>query len=133
MPSSLLFSFILPSCIVVPNREIANTNSFLNFSAMSNLVEANISEDINMDEPRGRSVISSRVILKETLAHSDILSILYVERMEAQINGLFWFGQTKQENFQLLYISPKGGIYLTRTRPIVSYIHLVHMLKVRCL
>ena len=90
MPSSLLFSFILPSCIVVSNREIANTNSFLNFSAMSNLVEANnISEDINMDEPRDRFMISSRVILKATLAHSDILSILYVERMEVQINGLF--------------------------------------------
>jgi len=86
-----------------------------------------------MDEPRGRSVISSRVILKATLAHSDILSILYVERMEAQINGLFWFGQTKQENFQLLYVSPKEGIYPTRTRLIISYIHLVHILKVRLL
>jgi len=118
----------------VSNREIANINSFLNFLAISNPVEANnISEDINIDEPRGRFIISSGVISKAILAHSDILSIPYVKRMKAQINDLFWFGQTKQENFQLLYISSKGRIYLTRTRPIVPPIHLVHMLKVRCL
>ena len=58
--------------MVVPNREIANINSFLNFLAMSNLVKANyISEDINMDEPRGRPIIPNRVTSRTMLAHSD--------------------------------------------------------------
>ena len=46
-------------------------------------------------------------MLRTTLVHLDILSILYIKRMEAQSNNLFWFSQTKQENFQLLYISSK--------------------------
>ena len=62
--------------MVASNREIANINSFLNFSAMSNLVKANyISEDINMDEPRSRSIIPNRVMSRAMLAHSDTLFI----------------------------------------------------------
>ena len=83
----------------------------LNFLAMSNPVEVNyILENINMDELRGRSMTSSRNISRALLAHLDISLIPYIENMEIQSNDYFWFNQTKQKNFQLLYISPKEGI-----------------------
>ena len=92
------------------NREIANINSFLNFLAIYNLVEANyISEDINMDEPRDRSIIPSRVMSRVTLAHSTILFISYIKRIKVQSSNLSWFNQTKQKNFKLSYASPKRG------------------------
>jgi len=80
----------------VPNREIANINSFLNFLAIYNPVEANyISEDINIDEPRDRSIVPSRVISRVTLVHSTILFIPYFERIEVQSSDPSWFNQTK--------------------------------------
>ena len=106
----MLLSLIPPSYIVVPNREIANINSFLNFLAIYNPVEANyISEDINIDEPRDRSIIPSRVISRVILVHSTILFILYFERIEVQSSDPSWFNQTKQKNFELSYASPKRG------------------------
>ena len=96
--------------MVVLNREIANINSFHKFSAISNPVKAKkFSENVNMDELRGRSVISSCILSRVMLAYLDILSIPYIKRIEVQSNDSFWFGQTKQENFQLLYRSPKDG------------------------
>ena len=75
---------------------------------MSDPAEANyVSKNINIDKLRGRSMIPSRVISRAMLAHSDILLILYIKRIEAQSNNLSWFNQTKQENFQLSYTSPK--------------------------
>jgi len=77
---------------------------------MFNPVEVNnFSEDINMNELRDRSAIASRILSRVTLAHLDISSILYIKRIEAQSNNTSWFSQTEQENFQLLYTSPKGG------------------------
>jgi len=119
--------------MVVYNREITNINSFLDFSAMSNPVEANyILKDVNIDKLRGRFIISSKVMLRVMLAHSDILFILYVKRIKAQSSNPFWFNQTKQKNFQLSYVSPKRGkIHLTKTRLMVPLTYLVYMLKVR--
>ena len=75
--------------MIVYNREIAKINSFLKFLAMSNPAEANyVSKNINMDKLRGRSIILSRVMLREILAHSDILFILYVKKIEAQSSDL---------------------------------------------
>jgi len=74
--------------MVVPNREIANTNHFLTTSAISNLVEAKyILENIYINEPRGRSTLTSRNILRVMSAHSDLLSIPYIEQMENQNNN----------------------------------------------
>jgi len=43
--------------MILSNREIANINFSFNTSAMSNPVEINnFSENINMDEPRGRYI-----------------------------------------------------------------------------
>ena len=76
--------FIPPSCMVVPNREIVNINSFFNISAMSCSIETNISsKDINMDKLRDKSIISSSNFLRNLLVHSDISPILYIDKIEA--------------------------------------------------
>jgi len=62
-----------------------------------------ISEDINMDEPRGRSLSSSP-------NEHRLIQIPYVDRMEAQNNDPSWFNQTEQEYFQLSYATPKEGV-----------------------
>jgi len=81
-----LLSFIPPSHMVVPSREMNINLSHYN-SAMSNLMEVNpISEDINMDKPRSRSLSSSPNVSRGMSTHSDILSIPYVNRIEAQNN-----------------------------------------------
>ena len=67
---------------------------------MSNLIEVNaISEDININKLRGKSLLLSPNISRKMLNYLDILSISYVDKMEAQNNDLSWFNQTKQENF----------------------------------
>ena len=105
-----LLSLIPSSCMVVPNREIVNTNYFLTTSAMSNSVEAKcISENINIDKPRGRSTLISRNMSRVVSVHSDLLSIPYIEQIENQSNNSSWFNQTEQKNFQLSYISSKRG------------------------
>ena len=89
---------------------------------MSNPVEANhISENINMKELRGRSMNSSRNMSRVLLNHSDISSISYVERIEAQSNNIFWFNQTELENFQLPYVSPNEGISLNQDKTHSSF------------
>jgi len=71
------------------NREIANTYISFNNPDMPNLVEINtISKDVNIDKLRDRFLLSSLNVSKETLTHSNILSILYINRMEAQSNNL---------------------------------------------
>jgi len=61
----LLLFFIPPSCMVVPNREIVNINSFFNILAMSYSIEINIfSEDINIDKLRDKSIVSSSNFLR---------------------------------------------------------------------
>ena len=86
---SLLF-FILLSCMVVPNKEIANINLSYHNSAIFNSMKVNaISKDINMDELRGIFLLLSPNISRGMSTHSDILFISYIDRMETQNNDLF--------------------------------------------
>ena len=97
---ALLLSFILLSYIIASNREITNISLFYYMLVMSNLIEVNaISEDININKLRGKSLLLSPNISRKMLNYLDILSISYVDKMEAQNNDLSWFNQTKQENF----------------------------------
>jgi len=69
--------------MVAPNRELANTL----FSESSNTLTTpttyyNNNMNMEVDTPRGRSVV-----LRESLAHSSISSIPYIERMEAESNN----------------------------------------------
>ena len=105
---ALLLSFILLSCIVVPNREIMNINSFPINSAMNYSMEINtISEDVNMDTLRGRSNSLSSNLLWELSTYSDLSSVLYVDRIETQNNNPLWANQTEKQNFQLSYTTFK--------------------------
>jgi len=62
-----------------------------------------------MDELRGRSKLLSPNTSRELLAHSDLSSVLYMNRMGAQSEDPTWANQTKQELFQLFYASHKEG------------------------
>ncbi len=54
--------------MIAPNREIANINSFTNTSSIFNLTDFNnISEDIQMGAPRGRSIIVSTNTFKRVV------------------------------------------------------------------
>ena len=79
----LLFSIPL-SYMVVSNREIVNKYPF-NSSAMSSLNDTNnVSEDININSPRGRSNIISQNFSREHSTISSISSMAYSKQMEIQ-------------------------------------------------
>jgi len=76
--------------MAVSNREIMNINLSFNLSAIFNSVKTNIfSENVNMDEPRGRFLLLSPNISRATSTYSDTSLIPYVDRIEAQNNNLF--------------------------------------------
>jgi len=71
--------------MVVPNREIANSNIFTSTSAMSNPVKSKAgSEDVPMGAPRGRSIVSSTNSSRESSILSKVSFIEYSAHMEAQ-------------------------------------------------
>jgi len=81
----LLLSHIIPSYIIVPNKEVVNINFFTNNFTMSHSMDFNIvSEGI----PRGRSNLSSSNLSRESLTHSDFSFVLYIDRMETYHNNL---------------------------------------------
>ena len=90
MTTSLL-SFIPPSCMVAPNREIANINPFITSSAMSNLADSNcVSEYIQIGAPRGRFTVASMNSSRELSMLSKASSVEYTAHMEAQNNDSSW-------------------------------------------
>ena len=108
VPWPLPLSLIPPSYMVASNRESANTYYFLFFSVMLYPVEVNnISKDINMDKLRGKSKSSSTNFSRESLTHSDILSVPYMDRIEVQSKNLSWANQIETKIFQLSYATPK--------------------------
>ena len=57
---------------------------------MSNLIEINnISENVNIDVPRGRSTTLSPNSSRESFIYSDLLSQLYTDRIEVENEKLF--------------------------------------------
>ena len=81
----MLLSFLLPSCIIVSNREIANKNILIIPSVMSSpKVINNDSEDINIGPPRERSNKSSINSSRKFSADSKSLDDKYAYRMEIQ-------------------------------------------------
>jgi len=96
--------------MVVPNREIANTNIFSSSLAMSNPLEFNASpKDIQMNAFRGRSTVFNTNSSRESSILSKSSSIVYATHMEAQSGNLNWANQTKDELFNLSYQTPLGG------------------------
>lgn len=81
---SLLPSFILLSCMVASNRKTANLNIFSSFSAMAKSPKSNvILENVQMSDPRGRTIISSINTLGESSVLSKASSIEYLTCIEA--------------------------------------------------
>ena len=96
--------------MIVYNREIANINSFTILSVMSSLANfKDVSEDIQIDAPRGRSVITSANLSRDSSVLSKASSIKYSACMEAQSVNPNWANQTEDKLFQLLYATPKKG------------------------
>jgi len=70
--------------MVVSNKNIVKTNIFPLHSTISPLIKVNnIPEDINMNKPRGISIVSSKYNSRELSTHSDIFSIPDINKMEA--------------------------------------------------
>ena len=66
--------------------------------------------NIDIDTPRGRSATSSTNSSRASLTHSNLSSISYVERMEAQSNNLSWAEHIKLNKMKeiiLLYVISK--------------------------
>jgi len=85
---SLLFLIPL-SCIVVPNRKLANTLLFSSITniALSLIIHNNMNIDINMDTLKDRSIYSSTDNSRELLVYSSLSSISYIEKIEVQSNN----------------------------------------------
>jgi len=94
--------------MIVPNKEIANINSLITSSVMSNLANSNyISENIQMGALRDRSTVTSVNSLRELSVLSKASSVEYTAYIEAQNNDSSWANQTEDELFQLSYVTPK--------------------------
>ena len=74
------------------------------------MVNNNNNIDMEIDTPRERSVNSSINSSRESSTHSNVSSIPYVERMEAQNNNPSWTDQVNK------HIDSQGS-YLSYTDP----------------
>ena len=94
--------------MVVPNREIANSNIISSTLAMFNSVKSKvISKDIQMGVPRGKSNVSNTSSRASSMM-SKASSIKYSAHIEAQSADSNWANQTKEDLFRLLYATPLG-------------------------
>ena len=67
---------------------------------MSNPIKIkNISENINMDVPRGRSTAPSPNSSRELFIYFNLLSQLYTNRIEVENEKFFWDKQVESQNF----------------------------------
>ena len=111
MITSLLF-LLLPSCIVVPKRELVNILFLFDIHYSNSIVQNDSNIDMDMNTPRSRSASSSFNDFRELLIHLNLSFILYYKRMKDIINKLSWNKQValnEKENFTLSYASPKIG------------------------
>jgi len=69
----------------------------------------NVSEDINMDSPKGRSNIISRNSSREHSTASSVSSVAYSKQMEIQNDDPNWTNQTDVELFNIPFSSQVGG------------------------
>ena len=97
--------------MVAPNRELANMTLSSNiYNSFNSMVQNNLSMDMDIDTPRGRSAFLSTNSSRESLTHSNYSSISYHKRIEDISNKLSWDEQVelnKRENFTLSYTISK--------------------------
>ena len=97
----MLLSFLLPSCMVVPNRKLVNTQFSFDISSTSNpqahLDTLNMENDINMDPPRERSQINSKNNSRNLSIVSTISFKSYYKCMEIQNHNQLWCNQVEDK------------------------------------
>ena len=108
----LLLSLVLPSYIVAPNRELANTLFSFDISILSiSMAYNNKNKNIDIDTLRDRSVNTNTNGSRELSIYSSTSFISYIERMEAQNNNPSWTNQVDEYNdlqgFSLSYTTSK--------------------------
>ena len=87
----LLLSLILPSCIIVPKRELANINSQVHNPTISIPNDFKVvSENVNIKASRGRICYSGTNSFRKLklLTYSNASSISYHIKIEVQNNNL---------------------------------------------
>jgi len=90
--------------MVVPNREIANKSIFNSSAMFSSYDSNNISKDITMDGPKGRSNVYSKNSSQLSSAasiSSSISSIKYATHIEIQSEDSNWANQTDTVIFNI--------------------------------
>jgi len=91
---SSLLSLVPPSCMVAPNRELANTLFPFDTSTLFNpMVQNNINMDMDIDTPRGRSAIPSAITL-ESCWHIQV-SLPFLTLRGWKLKAIILLGQTK--------------------------------------
>jgi len=84
----IFLSLILPSWMIIPNRQLANTYFPFIFSLFSNLqIYNNIIIDIDINTLRDWSINSSTNNSRESSTYSSILLITYAKRVQALNNS----------------------------------------------
>ena len=102
-----IFSLISPSYIIVPNREIANSNISTYTSAMSYLVESKVdSDDIQIGASRGRSNVASTNLSRESSVLFKASSVEYIAYIKVHSTNFNWANQTEEKLFKLSYVMP---------------------------
>jgi len=77
----LLLSLVLLSCIVAPNRDLANTLFFTTYNTLTTTYH-NSNIDMEVHILRERSVLSSANVFRESSAYSSVSSISYDGSLE---------------------------------------------------
>jgi len=110
----LLISLIPLSYMVVPNRDLANTLFPFIIDIPNNLSIPSIiiPIDIEIDILRGRLISNSPNSSRESSTHSNMLSMVYIDRVQALANSPTWADQVENKKFQsssLFYATIKEG------------------------
>jgi len=85
--SSLLLSLIPSSCMVAPNRELANILALLDFRLLPiSQTQYNMNTNIEIDTLRGRSTNSSSNGSKISFVLLKVSSIKYIKQIQALNN-----------------------------------------------
>ena len=91
--------------MIAPKGELANKIPSTYNSTLSSQIDPNaVSENVNMEVPRGRTNYSSTNTSRELSTHSNVSSVPYNIRMELQNNNPTWADQVDSpQDFQLSY------------------------------
>ena len=114
--------FFLSYHHVVPNRDLVNTlfSFTTNIPNNSRIPSTTVPMDIEIDTLRGRSTSNSPNSSRESSTHSNMLSVAYVNRVQALANSPAQVDQVKDKKSQGSFL-----FYMTAKKEENSFINLV--------